>query len=1097
MPRTAIPLIHRALTRSVLTQASDAELLRRFAQNRDSDAFNELIQRHAGVVWSVCRRTCNDPSLAEDAFQATFIALARGASSVRHPDRLAGWLYGVARRTANKMRVAQRPQSNPIPDQATHDPAPVETVSGKEFMEAVEEEVARLPEKYRSAVLMCWFEDRSLEEVAGRLGVTKDTLWGRLKQAREQLRKRLSAKGYGLSTVFGAGVLFSERVEAGLVKRVTAEAVNIPAHTSTFVPKLVFGLLLAATSIGIASFIATDTPQEIAKKEPTPKADEVAISDGFPMPPGALQRFGNRQLRHPEWTSDMVVSPDGKYFVTAGNQSVIIWDTQTLTAKRVVNVQLNYNAKASRLHFLPDGKSILISIHDEPKPIGAGFGGGGAGIGARPVVKYEHAHVYDIETGKKKFAITGDYSYHNSSWLAANKKEIVTFSTSGDERKLRFSDASTGEEIKVLDGPPTSLGVWVSGDGETIAYLVAKVGGLVVRPTRANKELYSIPNTESIFNALSHDGKLLVTIEQQTVRVIDLVAQKERFSFKHPNETPNAPMVISKDNKTLYFGSENGFLYRWDLEKNEEIKGLDRHSLWTLTSLALNPDESTLYSLGNDKVVRRWDLKTNKPLPTPDGYTTIVQMLPSVDSKSLFVGDHGGWIHRWDLATGKRVQSYLKEASGGVNCLAQSNDGKWLAVGGTLQDVRIWNLTTGEKARALPLADPQDIYGGDQVQQVGFSPDGNTVYSTSPKTGLTAWERETGKKLWQASGAGPLLAFDPKGRWIVSSAYYKHPIPPWEILDPATGKVLGKVEVPNDPDLERLANAHAVYPPYTTSFCVLPDGSRVLSAHGDGTIREWNTETWKEVRRWHTTKTGTTRLACSPDGQWLAIANGRRVALWDYASGKELLVRNGHDAEITQVAFTPDGRGLLTNADLAPILWDLTPTDLPKLDAKPDELFALLASDDAAKVYRLQWALIREPDAVVKLLAERIKPTEWGVERQQFDQWIAYLDNPRFAVREKALKDLTDADTKVPLVWLRTSLKETKSEEVNMRLTRLLTEREKKPDRIGLRLARLIQVLELANTPATRTVLTEWANSTANTPPTILAKAALLRLERK
>jgi hypothetical protein len=339
------------------------------------------------------------------------------------------------------------------------------------------------------------------------------------------------------------------------------------------------------------------------------------------------------------------------------------------------------------------------------------------------------------------------------------------------------------------------------------------------------------------------------------------------------------------------------------------------------------------------------------------------------------------------------------------------------------------------------------------------------------------------------------MAFDPKGRWLVSSAFYKDPIPPWEVLDPTTGKSFGKVEIASDEEVERNAQAHGVYPPYTTSFCVLPDGSRLLSGHADGTIREWNTETWKEERRWRTSKRGSIRLACSPDGQWLAVANGRNVALWDYASGKELLVRGGHDSEITQVAFTRDGRQLLTNADLAPILWDMTPTELPKLDAKPDELFERLASDDVVKVYRLQWAMIREPDAVVKLFAERIKPTEWGVERKQYEQWIAYLDNPRFAVREKALKDLTDADRKVPLDWLRTSLKESKSEEMNMRLTRLLTEREKKPDRIGIRLARIIQVLELANTPATRAVLSEWASSTANTPLTLLAKAALVRMK--
>src|SRR5262245_18060730 len=104
----ATELIRRAIFRHGFDNVSDATLLVRYTRHADSDAFAELVHRYAGLVWGTCRRNCPDEHTAEDAFQATFGALARQARSLRRPEFLPGWLHGVARRSAWKLRKSAR-----------------------------------------------------------------------------------------------------------------------------------------------------------------------------------------------------------------------------------------------------------------------------------------------------------------------------------------------------------------------------------------------------------------------------------------------------------------------------------------------------------------------------------------------------------------------------------------------------------------------------------------------------------------------------------------------------------------------------------------------------------------------------------------------------------------------------------------------------------------------------------------------------------------------------------------------------------------------------------------------------------------------------
>jgi RNA polymerase sigma factor (sigma-70 family) len=171
---------------------TDGDLLARWIAVSDSAALDTLVRRHGAMVLGVCRRILGNTTDAEDAFQMTFLILVRKARTLSSPSQVAGWLHGVAFQVSRRMKVdLARLRQREAAIAADH-PAPLPPEDTTDAQRILDEELDRLPDKYRLPIVLCELEGLTLDEAARRLGWPKGTVAGRLSRGRDILRRRLS-----------------------------------------------------------------------------------------------------------------------------------------------------------------------------------------------------------------------------------------------------------------------------------------------------------------------------------------------------------------------------------------------------------------------------------------------------------------------------------------------------------------------------------------------------------------------------------------------------------------------------------------------------------------------------------------------------------------------------------------------------------------------------------------------------------------------------------------------------------------------------------------------------------------------------------------
>ena len=236
---------------------TDAELLARFRDRQDESAFAELVKRHGPMVQATGRRILYGDGTADesDVLQATFLALARSAGRIKNGSAIPGWLHKAAVRSGlalkNKSSRMATEDSGILESSVADDVDPATAVITEESMQALDEELLRLPETIRAAVVLCNLEGLSQNEAAGQLGVPPSTLKARLRKGHRLLGRRLAVRGIGLPAAGIAAWIASCAGEAGAVGATTAATLSHAASVLSLSPSSA-GVLVSAEVLQIS-----------------------------------------------------------------------------------------------------------------------------------------------------------------------------------------------------------------------------------------------------------------------------------------------------------------------------------------------------------------------------------------------------------------------------------------------------------------------------------------------------------------------------------------------------------------------------------------------------------------------------------------------------------------------------------------------------------------------------------------------------------------------------------------------------------------------------------------------------------------------------
>lgn len=607
----------RGMAAATLGDQTDRQLLERLLAARDEAVYEALVRRHGPMVYRVCWRVLQQAEDTEDAFQATFLLLARKLQTVRKRDSLASWLHGVAYRVAldSKAQTARRRRHHARAAANSH-PGPPEEITWGELRTVLDSELQRLPEKWRVPLILCYLEGRSQEEAARQLGWSRSTLLRRLEEARAALGRRLTRRGVVWPAALSAVLLSDCVAPAALAPELVGSTVEATAHVaagqaaasgliSVKVAALTEGVMQAMlmTKLKIATavliVVAVVAAGVSLTRHPTLAAP---IPKPEPAKPVVLRE--DAELQRLAW------SADGEIVATVGlthddasvNSTVKLWDARTGKLKRALD---EVKDSFLKIAFSRDLLAIAVS------------GRVNTDRGSREI------RLLDAKTLELKHKIDETLVPGILHWSA------LAFSPDG-KRLVVGGNARTGP----TNSPAPFLKLW---DVEKEKLIDIKTA------------FEQIPQSSNVPRciAFSPDGKVLaVTCCGAKVYLFD--GQTAAFISALDTET-NPPaevrftgIAFSPDSQTLVSRADDKSLLLWDLAKRKPRGTLKGHKGW-VGAVAFSPDGMWIATGAstekeNTYEVILWDAKTGevkKTFSDLNVWTRAVAFSP--DGKTLAV----------------------------------------------------------------------------------------------------------------------------------------------------------------------------------------------------------------------------------------------------------------------------------------------------------------------------------------------------------------------------------------------------------------------------------------------------------------------------
>ncbi|QEL18871.1 sigma-70 family RNA polymerase sigma factor [Limnoglobus roseus] len=925
---TTAATITRLLAVVPAPPAPDADLLARFAAGRDDAAFAELARRHGRMVRAVARRAVGDAHLAEDVAQAAFLVLARKGGRLAHPDRLAGWLFGVTRRLARKAAARHRRDAHRTEPLADGLAARVRSAEWAELVRIVDNEVARLPAAEQVSVVLCYFEGMTQDEAARAAGWSVRTLRRRLTAGRDRLRRRLGRRGIALDLALLAVAVGPGTGTAGPcfnpIPAVSALAAN--ARAEGLARSELGSLTGAVASWCAAGMVAIGMAAGLAATPgPRPEPPVAAVPPGAPLAtmPAAepVIRLGSANLRHPADLSELRFSADGTQLLSYGRGKLRRWNVktgepiaQTVTdfaptfgqtilapdAATVISPHLDYNPLrfSAREYTLATGQyREALALPMDPNdslyprrftlsPDGTLFAEGRAAeariwdLKARslrhridlPVVKSDRvfewiAPLLRFTPDSKYLAIVRARSPTVQLWDVATGRETPPLTGSGQSGAVALSFSPDGRWAAAADA------VYLVGSGTKVAIWD------MTRPTAP--WLVTLPDGfAGGALAFGPDG-VLYTVSPAVVDGTARVVTRREPGVVLPTPQWAGPRagskaVVSPDGGTLAVGTESGVIVLYDTRTGTESVRSLAHAAGVV-GIGYGPVAGAVRTLAADASTGDWDAASGKPRgrpgPPADGRDAAWGVAGTADGRWAVTSEQSpaepkAWIATLqDAWTGERKNTW--PVTGPVKKLLTVPGGARLVA--VIEDqnrresVESWDLATG---RAVPIR--TDLLNPMQHRYAVLG-DGKT-FALLDEGECTGYDLTTGRQrfVWKMpEGVVPLRPETPvEKRWSLIRA------------------------VAGSPDGKTLA--------IVVGGAARPDGAKRPPS-----LVVVEAETGRVVRRVATTDPTPAWLVFSPDGSRLA---GPRC-VWDAATLAEVRRLPVHP-EVTAAAFSPDGRFL-------------------------------------------------------------------------------------------------------------------------------------------------------------------------------------------
>lgn len=1082
---------------------ADGQLLAAFAERNAQPAFTELVRRYGPMVLGLSRRVVCDHHAAKDVFQAVFLVLARKAGTLNRKPSLANWLYTVAyhlalrSRTRLARRRSQERQVSDMPSLETNTDA-----AWGELRGVLDEEVSRLPAKYREPIVLCYFQGMTNEKAAIAIGCPKGTVLSRLNRARERLRVRLLHRGVTLAPAAVAALVSahaSAAVPAPLTQTTTQAATafaagqavaHLASHEAILLARgalqsmvlrtlrLVAGatVLVCLLGFGVAVYglgRGGDTPPLpsppkpapplVVQAPPRPPVQPLRDLHGDLLPEAAVARLGTLHFRHGNHAERVAFSPNGQYLATGDTSAVVVWEVAT--GKRLA--KLPAGGPKTDFAFAPDNRRMVTAAlgHCEVwdfvdtkqlvvlTPAADRFTDKDAivgGVAFSPDGKsFVCSHrgptlrVYDANTGKEERR----FSPRNLATTVAFAPDGKTLATAGYGKELEIFDVATGKVVHTLSLPAQAAQIAYAPDGKTIASACdAKV--VHVWDTTTGKEVRKLEGHEdNVYSvSFSPDGKFLATgsLLDRTGRIWDLNTGKEVCKLQGPGYL-FASVAYATDGRKIASAGE-GAVCLWDVETGKEIFQKQGHTA-AVRGLAFSPDGKTLASASLDGSVRVWQADTSKELLCIQNHREpVLCVAVSPDGKTLASSGWDPVIQLHDLGTGKAVGK-LTGHKAYVQGLAWAPDGATLASASLDGSIRVWNPKTGKEV--LTIAEDKTRF-----YSLAFAPDGGTL-AASTGANVSTWDAKSGKLLHRTKEPSQMVSFSPDGKLMAG----------------------GNIEL-----------------------------VKIWDAASGRETRSWERRMELQVGIPEPRARWVIGSAFSPDGKLLAVGFGDgTVCLWETVTGQQLPSLRGHEGLVWKVAFSPDGRSLASGADDSTLLvWDVTGRSLTgnlqpaaPTDAELNALWSDLGINDPAKGQKAVWTLVAAPKNALSFLREHLKPVPVA-EAARLTQLIADLDSNQQATRDQATAEL-ERLVEGALPTLEKLLDGDPSVEAQRRARRLW-QRVGTVDKPGpeiVRAVRAVQVLEYLDLAESRDLLNSLAAGNSEARLTQESIASLKRVRHR